>query len=87
MPFTLVGGVWLMWLLNYNLSEAVGFIALDGRRPDVSDLYDAVTAIVDGLLPIMWGTGTGWEVMSRIAAPMVGGTISSTVPTLAEIPA
>jgi Cu(I)/Ag(I) efflux system membrane protein CusA/SilA len=40
-----------------------------------------------GLLPIMWGTGTGSEVMSRIAAPMVGGMISSTVLTLAVIPA
>ena len=40
-----------------------------------------------GLLPIMWGTGTGSEVMSRIAAPMVGGMVSSTVLTLAVIPA
>jgi Cu(I)/Ag(I) efflux system membrane protein CusA/SilA len=131
-PFALVGGVWLMWLLNYNLSVAVavGFIALAGvaaetgvvmliyldhaweaakqksalagRRPDANDLYDAVmegavervrpkmmtvTAIMAGLLPIMWGTGTGSEVMSRIAAPMVGGMISSTILTLAVIPA
>jgi Cu(I)/Ag(I) efflux system membrane protein CusA/SilA len=131
-PFALVGGVWLMWLLNYNLSVAVavGFIALAGvaaetgvvmliyldhaweaaqkksalagRRPDVADLYAAVmegavervrpkmmtvTAIMAGLLPIMWGTGTGSEVMSRIAAPMVGGMISSTILTLAVIPA
>jgi len=40
-----------------------------------------------GLLPILWGTGTGSEVMSRIAAPMVGGMLSSTVLTLAVIPA
>ncbi|WP_428826662.1 efflux RND transporter permease subunit [Azonexus sp. IMCC34842] len=131
-PFALVGGIWLMWLLNYNLSVAVavGFIALagvaaetgvvmliyldhawvavktqcraEGRAPGVADLYGAVmegavervrpkmmtvVAIMAGLLPIMWGTGAGSEVMSRIAAPMVGGMISSTVLTLAVIPA
>ena len=131
-PFALVGGVWLMWLLGYNLSVAVavGFIALAGvaaetgvimliyldhaweaiktqcraagRAPTVADLYAAVmegavervrpkmmtvVAIMAGLLPIMWGTGTGSEVMSRIAAPMVGGMLSSTVLTLAVIPA
>ncbi|TSA21950.1 MAG: efflux RND transporter permease subunit [Betaproteobacteria bacterium] len=131
-PFALVGGVWLMWLLDYNLSVAVavGFIALagvaaetgvvmliyldhaweairtkcriEGRLPEASDLYKAVmegavervrpkmmtvVAIMAGLLPILWGTGTGSEVMSRIAAPMVGGMVSSTVLTLAVIPA
>ncbi|MDD2844820.1 MAG: efflux RND transporter permease subunit [Rhodoferax sp.] len=131
-PFALVGGIWLMWWLNYNLSVAVavGFIALagvaaetgvimliyldhaweaiktrcraDGREPAVGDLYAAimegavervrpkmmtVVAIMAGLLPIMWGTGTGSEVMSRIAAPMVGGMVSSTVLTLVVIPA
>ncbi|RTL41070.1 MAG: efflux RND transporter permease subunit [Burkholderiales bacterium] len=131
-PFALVGGVWLMWWLGYNLSVAVavGFIALagvaaetgvvmliyldhawkevqskcsgEGREPTAMDLYAAVmegavervrpkmmtvVAIMAGLLPIMWGTGTGSEVMSRIAAPMVGGMISSTVLTLAVIPA
>ncbi|MBP6006704.1 MAG: efflux RND transporter permease subunit [Rhodoferax sp.] len=131
-PFALVGGVWLMWWLGYNLSVAVavGFIALagvaaetgvimliyldhaweaikvkcrgQGREPGAADLYEAVmegavervrpkmmtvVAIMAGLLPIMWGTGTGSEVMSRIAAPMVGGMISSTVLTLAVIPA
>ena len=131
-PFALVGGVWLMWILGYNLSVAVavGFIALagvaaetgvvmliyldhawdqikrrrqvEGKTPEVADLYEAVmdgavervrpkmmtvVAIMAGLLPIMWGTGTGAEVMSRIAAPMVGGMISSTVLTLAVIPA
>jgi len=131
-PFALVGGVWLMWALGYNLSVAVavGFIALAGvaaetgvvmliyldhawaelkakrcaagATPTVGDLYDAVmegavervrpkmmtvVAIMAGLLPILWGTGTGSEVMSRIAAPMVGGMISSTVLTLAVIPA
>ena len=131
-PFALVGGIWLMWWLNYNLSVAVavGFIALagvaaetgvvmliyldhaweqarercrsEGRIPGPSDLYGAVmegavervrpkmmtvVAIMAGLLPIMWGSGTGSEVMSRIAAPMVGGMISSTVLTLCVIPA
>ena len=131
-PFALVGGVWLMWLLGYNLSVAVavGFIALAGvaaetgvimliyldhaweaiktrcraagREPGAADLYAAVmegavervrpkmmtvVAIMAGLLPILWGTGTGSEVMSRIAAPMVGGMISSTILTLAVIPA
>ena len=131
-PFALVGGVWLMWALGYNLSVAVavGFIALagvaaqtgvvmliyldhaweqararcsqEGRLPGPADLYGAVMegavervrpkvmtvmAIMAGLLPIMWGSGTGSEVMSRIAAPMVGGMVSSTVLTLAVIPA
>jgi Cu(I)/Ag(I) efflux system membrane protein CusA/SilA len=131
-PFALVGGVWLMWLLGYNLSVAVavGFIALAGvaaetgvvmliyldhaweaaqrrcaaenRRATGADLYAAVmegavervrpklmtvVAIMAGLLPILWSTGAGSEVMSRIAAPMVGGMISSTILTLAVIPA
>ncbi len=131
-PFALVGGLWLIWLLNYNLSVAVavGFIALAGvaaetgvvmliyldhawaavkqksalagRHPTATDLYAAVmegavervrpkmmtvVAIMAGLLPIMWGTGTGSEVMRRIAAPMVGGMISSTLLTLIVIPA
>ncbi len=131
-PFALVGGVWLMWLLNYNMSvaAAVGFIALagvaaetgvvmliyldhalrdlrdlraaEGKQFGVADLYDAVmtgavervrpkmmtvVAITAGLLPIMWSTGTGSEVMRRIAAPMVGGMISSTLLTLIVIPA
>ena len=46
-----------------------------------------VVAIMAGLLPIMWSTGTGSEVMRRIAAPMVGGMVSSTVLTLIVIPA
>jgi len=131
-PFALVGGVWLMWWLGYQMSVAVavGFIALAGvaaetgvimliyldhawkevrerrqavgRDAGVADLYEAimegavervrpkmmtVVAIMAGLLPIMWGSGTGSEVMSRIAAPMVGGMVSSTVLTLAVIPA
>ena len=131
-PFALVGGVWLMWWLGYQMSVAVavGFIALagvaaetgvimliyldqawkevrarrqaEGGEAGVGDLYEAimhgavervrpkmmtVVAIMAGLLPIMWSTGTGSEVMSRIAAPMVGGMVSSTVLTLAVIPA
>ena len=129
-PFALVGGIWLMWLLNYNLSVAVavGFIALAGvaaetgvvmliyldqawekrksalagRQASIAELYAAVmegavervrpkmmtvVAIMAGLLPIMWSTGTGSEVMRRIAAPMVGGMISSTLLTLIVIPA
>jgi Cu(I)/Ag(I) efflux system membrane protein CusA/SilA len=131
-PFSLVGGVWYLWMLDYNLSiaVAVGFIALAGvaaetgvvmliyldhawaavkqksalagRHPTAVDLYAAVmegavervrpkmmtvVAIMAGLLPIMWGTGTGSEVMRRIAAPMVGGMISSTLLTLVVIPA
>jgi len=73
-----------------------------GRAPGVADLYEAVmegavervrpkmmtvVAIMAGLLPIMWSSGTGSEVMRRIAAPMVGGMISSTVLTLIVIPA
>jgi Cu(I)/Ag(I) efflux system membrane protein CusA/SilA len=131
-PFSLVGGVWLMWLLGYNMSVAVavGFIALagvaaetgvvmliyldhawqaikarraaEGSNVTVADLYAAimegavervrpkmmtVVAIMAGLLPIMWGSGTGSEVMRRIAAPMVGGMVSSTILTLIVIPA
>lgn len=100
-PFALAGGAWLMWLLNYNLSVAVGFNALVGRRPDVNDrddvvLTDAVervrpkmmtvTAIMVGLSLIMWCAGTGSEVMSRIGVPMVGCMISSMVLTLVVIP-
>ena len=130
-PFALVGGVWLLWLLDYNLSVAVavGFIALAGvaaetgvvmliyleqawqevqsrcagenRKPGAADLHAAimhgavervrpkmmtVVAIMAGLLPILWSTGTGSEVMRRIAAPMVGGMISSAILTLLVIP-
>ncbi|MBU3904053.1 MAG: efflux RND transporter permease subunit [Gammaproteobacteria bacterium] len=130
-PFALVGGVWLLWLLDYNLSVAVavGFIALAGvaaetgvvmliylekawqevqahcaeagREPSAQDLYAAimegavervrpkmmtVVAIMAGLLPILWSSGTGSEVMRRIAAPMVGGMVSSAVLTLLVIP-
>ena len=131
-PFALIGGIWLLWFLDYNVSVAVGvgFIALagvaaetgvvmlmyldqayrekqqqcleEGRAFTETDLYTAlmtgaaerlrpkimtVTAIMAGLLPILWSTGTGSEVMRRIAAPMVGGMVSSTLLTLIVIPA
>ena len=128
LPFALVGGVWLMWLLEYNLSVAtiIGFVALAGvaaetgvvmlvyldhayreRRSrgamlsrtdvDAAVQYGAVervrpkmmtvTAIIAGLLPILWSHGAGADVMKRIAAPMVGGMVSSTLLTLIVIPA
>jgi len=124
LPFALVGGVWCLWLLEYNVSVAVavGFIALAGvaaetgivmllyldhahaRHPVTSraDLDAAitegaverirpkimtVTSIMAGLVPILWSQGTGADVMKRIAAPMVGGMVSSTVLTLVVIPA
>jgi Cu(I)/Ag(I) efflux system membrane protein CusA/SilA len=124
LPLALVGGLWLLYLLGYELSVAVGvgFIALAGvaveigvimlvylnqaikRRTvqTVDDVREAVVegallrirpvimtvaATIGGLLPIMFGSGTGSEVMQRIAAPMVGGMVSATILTLAVIPA
>ncbi|HBM3160894.1 TPA: efflux RND transporter permease subunit [Klebsiella michiganensis] len=125
LPFSLIGGVWLLWLLGYNLSvaAAVGFIALAGvaaefgvimvlylnqaiakRRPELNDraLNEAihegavlrvrpkvmtVATIMAGLLPIMWGGGTGSEVMQRIAAPMIGGMITAPLLSMLVIPA
>ena len=128
LPFALVGGVWLMWLLHYNMSVAVaiGFIALAGvaaetgvimliyldqayherdARGELSNRGDVdaavehgavervrpklmtVTAITAGLVPILWSQGTGADVMKRIAAPMVGGMVTSTILTLVVIPA
>ena len=132
LPFSLVGGLWLMWMMGFNLSVAavVGFIALAGvaaetgvvmliylqnalaewkqraqdedRKFALTDLYGAimegavdrvrpklmtVAAIMAGLLPILWSTGTGSEVMQRIAIPMIGGMVSSTLLTLIVIPA
>jgi len=126
-PFALIGGVWLVWLLDYEMSVAVrvGFLAIfgvaaetgvimllfleeavaryrsSGRLNTRADLEQAifegavlrvrpkimtVTAIMAGLLPIMWGSGTGSETMRRIAAPMIGGMISATILTLIVIP-
>ncbi len=128
LPFSLVGGIWFMYLLGYNFSVAVGvgFIALAGVAAEtgvvmliyldhayddrkykgamrsLKDLYEAiiegavervrpkmmtVMAIMAGLIPIMWGHGTGSQVMKRIAAPMIGGMVSSTLLTLIVIPA
>ena len=128
LPFALVGGVWFLFLLDYNLSVAVGvgFIALAGLAAEtgvvmlvyldnvfderrmrgamrsMKDLYDAViegavervrpklmtvVTTMFGLLPILWGTGTGSQTMKRIAAPMVGGMVTSTILTLVVIPA
>lgn len=132
LPLALVGGVWLLYLLGYHLSVAVGvgFIALAGvaaetgvimlvflnqalakrerqakeekRSLTQEDVRGAVvegallrlrpkimtvSAIIGGLLPIMFLGGTGSEVMRRIAAPMVGGMVSATILTLIVIPA
>ena len=66
-----------------DLQEAIIEDAVERVRPKMM----TVVAIMAGLLPIMWGSGTGSEVMRRIAAPMVGGMVSSTVLTLLVIPA
>jgi Cu(I)/Ag(I) efflux system membrane protein CusA/SilA len=132
LPMALVGGYWLLYLLGYNMSVAVGvgFIALagvaveigvimlvylnqalqrhrdnamreqrvlttddvrnaviDGALLRVRPIIMTVAAIIVGLLPIMLGSGTGSEVMRRIAAPMVGGMVSATFLTLIVIPA
>jgi Cu(I)/Ag(I) efflux system membrane protein CusA/SilA len=60
---------------------------MEGAVERVRPKLMTVVAIMAGLLPIMWSTGAGSEVMSRIAAPMIGGMISSTILTLAVIPA
>jgi Cu(I)/Ag(I) efflux system membrane protein CusA/SilA len=66
-----------------DLYSAVIEGAVERVRPKMM----TVTAIMAGLLPIMWGSGTGSETMRRIAAPMVGGMVTSTVLTLVVIPA
>ena len=127
MPFSLIGGFWLLYLLGHNLSiaSAIGFIALAGvtaefgvimllylkqawderlARGDNTPpaLLDAiregavlrvrpkamtVAVILAGLLPILWGGGTGSEVMQRIAAPMVGGMVTAPLLSMLVIPA
>ena len=132
LPMALIGGLWLLFLLGYDLSVAVGvgFIALagvaveigvvmlvylnqairehiataesesraltpadvrqaviDGAVMRVRPIIMTVAATIGGLLPIMLGSGTGSEVMRRIAAPMVGGMVSATILTLIVIPA
>ncbi len=95
-------GVVMLIYLDQAWKHQLATRAAEGRQPSVGDLYTAViegavervrpkmmtvTAIMAGLLPILWGNGTGASVMKRIAAPMVGGMISSTVLTLVVIPA
>jgi Cu(I)/Ag(I) efflux system membrane protein CusA/SilA len=127
-PFSVVGAVWLMWLLGYNVSIAawVGIIALmgldaetgvfmllfldlsyeeaktRGRLRGLAELHEAivhgavkrvrpkmmtVAAAMMGLMPIMWSTGAGADVMKRVAAPMVGGLATSFVMELLVYPA
>ena len=95
-------GVVMLIYLDHAWEEVRTRRGAKGEKVTVSDLYDAVmeggvervrpkmmtvTAIMAGLLPIMWGSGAGASVMKRIAAPMIGGMISSTVLTLLVIPA
>ncbi len=132
LPLAMVGGIWLMHILNYNFSVAVGvgFIALAGVSVEIGvimlvylnqawhgrriraaenqtvltekDLEAAiqegaglrvrpvmmtVSTVIIGLVPIMYGTGTGASVMQRIAAPMIGGMISAVLLTLLVLPA
>ncbi len=126
-PFSLIGAIWLLWLLDYNISIAVwvGMIALmgldaetgvfmllfldiaykdtvkRGQMRNEEDLREAiihgavkrvrpkmmtVMAALVGLLPIMWSVGSGADVMKRIAAPMIGGLITSFILELLVYP-
>jgi len=125
LPFALVGGVWILYLLDYHQSVAtgVGFIALAGvsaefgvvmliylksalsergANPSIAAVKDAiregallrvrpkamtVAVIIAGLLPILVGHGAGSEVMSRIAAPMVGGMLTAPILSMFILPA
>ena len=132
LPLAMIGGVWLVYLADFNLSVAVGvgFIALagvaveigvimlvylnqayqgltdsaqkEGERISIEALRDSVmqgaglrvrpvmmtvATVIIGLLPVMYGSGTGSEVMSRIAAPMVGGMASALILSLLVVPA
>src|SRR4030088_2558671 len=95
-------GVGMLIYLTHALAEVRARCDAEGRGLTRRDLYDAimegavervrpkmmtVVAIMAGLLPIMWSTGAGSEVMQRIAVPMIGGMVSSTVLTLVVIPA
>jgi Cu(I)/Ag(I) efflux system membrane protein CusA/SilA len=127
-PFSVIGAVWLMWALDYNVSIAawVGMIALmgldaetgvfmllfldlsyeeakaKGRLRSLAELHEAivhgavkrvrpkamtVAAAMMGLMPIMWSTGAGSDVMKRVAAPMVGGLATSFLLELLVYPA
>jgi len=127
-PFSLIGGVWMVWVFDFNLSVAVavGFIALAGVaaeigvlvltfidhavaemrrqvvRPLAADeirqaalrgtaervrpIAMTAAAIIAGLLPIFWGQGTGSDIMQRIALPMVGGMVTTTILCLLVLP-
>ncbi|MGY0584138.1 MAG: efflux RND transporter permease subunit [Paraglaciecola chathamensis] len=132
LPLAMIGGVWLVYLADFNLSVAVGvgFIALagvaveigvimlvylnqayqgltdsaqkEGERISIEALRESVmqgaglrvrpvmmtvATVIIGLLPVMYGSGTGSEVMSRIAAPMVGGMASALILSLLVVPA
>ena len=128
LPFALIGGVWLIYLMGHAISVAtvVGFIALAGvaaefgvimliylkhawedrlargEAPTLSVLIEAiregavlrvrpkamtVSVIIAGLIPILWSSGTGSEVMQRIAAPMVGGMVTAPLLSMLIIPA
>jgi Cu(I)/Ag(I) efflux system membrane protein CusA/SilA len=127
-PFSMVGAIWILYLLDYNLSVAVwvGLIALagldaetgvvmllyldlayeqwikEGKMWKLTDLRDAIyhgavkrvrpkamtaAVIIAGLLPILWSHGAGADVMKRIATPMIGGVVTSTIMELAVYPA
>jgi Cu(I)/Ag(I) efflux system membrane protein CusA/SilA len=127
-PFSLVGGFWLVWLLGHSISvaTAVGFIALAGvaaefgvvmlvylrtrssagwrpaSRTTRTTLLAAiregavlrvrpkamtVAIVMAGLVPMMWGGGTGSEIMARIAAPMVGGMVTAPLLSMLVVPA
>lgn len=127
-PFSLIGGFWLIWVLGHAISvaTAVGFIALAGvaaefgvvmlvylknalnRRLEAGEPMNeetllaairegallrvrpkamTVAVVMAGLLPILWGSGTGSEVMTRIAAPMVGGMVTAPLLSMLVVPA
>lgn len=127
-PFSLVGGFWLVWAMGHAISvaTAVGFIALAGvaaefgvvmlvylqnalaRRIAAGEPMNretllaairegavlrvrpkamTVAVVMAGLLPILWGSGTGSEVMTRIAAPMVGGMVTAPLLSMLVVPA
>ncbi len=127
-PFAMTGSIWLLWLLDYNMSIAVwvGIIALAGlaaqtgtvmiiyldeafhayqkagRMKTQHDLFEAITygavqrvrpklmtvaMVTMGLVPALWAHGAGAEAIQRIAAPMIGGLITSTILTLEIVPA